>query len=73
MLQLIFLKVNKIREREVLIMLKKVLILTLIFLLVLGAFVYGEKPIPTSLEKPINLTVRDDDGILKLDGQILPV
>ena len=46
-------------------MFKKILILTLVFVLVLGVFVNAEKPIPTSLEKPINLTVRDDDGILR--------
>ncbi|MDD2495672.1 MAG: S-layer homology domain-containing protein [Tissierellia bacterium] len=46
-------------------MFKKTMILTLTFLLVFGGFVYAEKPIPISLEKPVNLTVRDDDGILK--------
>ena len=46
-------------------MFKKIPILTIVFVLIFGVFVYAEKPIPTSLEKPINLTVRDDDGILR--------
>lgn len=46
-------------------MLKKTLLLILVFVLILGVFVYAEKPIPKSLDKPVNLTVRDDDGILR--------
>lgn len=46
-------------------MFRKTLALVLVLLLLLGTFVYAEKPIPKSLEKPINLTVRDDDGILR--------
>lgn len=46
-------------------MFKKVFILTLVFLLAFGVYVKAEKPIPTYLEKPVNLTVRDDDGILR--------
>ncbi len=40
-------------------------ILVFIFLLSSGVFVLAEKPIPTSLEKPLNLIVRDDDGVLR--------
>ncbi|MDR7869319.1 MAG: S-layer homology domain-containing protein [Tissierellaceae bacterium] len=46
-------------------MLKKVIIFTFVLLLTFGVYVRAEKPIPTSLEKPVNLTVRDDDGILR--------
>ncbi len=46
-------------------MFKKIIIFTMVFLLAFGVCVKAEKPIPTSLEKPINLTVRDDDGILR--------
>lgn len=46
-------------------MLKKVIIFTIVFLLTMGIYVKAEKPIPTSLEKPTNLTVRDDGNILK--------
>lgn len=46
-------------------MFKKSLLLTLVFLLIFGAIVYAEKSIPTSLDRPVNLSVRDDDGILR--------
>lgn len=46
-------------------MFKKVFILVLVFVLALSVTAYAEKPIPTSLEKPLNLTVRDDDNILR--------
>lgn len=45
-------------------MFKKILALTLVFILTIGVFAYAEIPIPTSLEKP-NLTVRDDNNILR--------
>ncbi len=46
-------------------MFKKIIIFTVVFLLTLGVYVKAEKPIPNSLEKPMNLTVRDDGGILR--------
>ena len=46
-------------------MFKKVLLLTLVFVLVFGVLAYAEKAIPTSLEKPVNLTVREDGDILR--------
>ncbi|MDD2447159.1 MAG: S-layer homology domain-containing protein [Tissierellia bacterium] len=46
-------------------MFKKTLILILVFVLAFGSFVYAKKPIPTSLEKPVNLTIREDGSILK--------
>lgn len=47
-------------------MFKKILGLTFIFMLIFGVFVYAEKAIPTSLEKPTNLTVREDGDILRV-------
>lgn len=46
-------------------MFKKVFILVLVFVLLFTVLAYAEKPIPTSLEKPLNLTVRDDGNILR--------
>lgn len=46
-------------------MFKKTFLLTLAFILILGVFVYAEKPIPKSLEKPINLTIRPDGDLMK--------
>lgn len=46
-------------------MFKKILMLTLVLVLVFGVLAYAEKPIPTSLEKPLNLTVRKDGDILR--------
>lgn len=45
-------------------MFKKITILTITLLLTLGSFVVAAKPLPTSLEKPVNLTVREDTGLL---------
>lgn len=57
--------IRELKSKGVLVMFKKTLILTIVFVLIFGVFVYAEKPIPTSLEQPVNLTVRDDDGILR--------
>ncbi|MDD4089747.1 MAG: hypothetical protein PHP29_08665, partial [Tissierellia bacterium] len=46
-------------------MFKKVFVFILVFVLVFGVLAYAEKAIPTSLEKPVNLTVREDGDILR--------
>ncbi len=49
-------------------MIKKIVSFTLVLVMVLscGLYVSAEKPIPKSLDKPESLTVRDDDGILRV-------
>lgn len=48
-------------------MIRRIIAFTLASMLILscGLFVFAEKPIPTSLDKPESLTVRDDEGILR--------
>ncbi|MFA5524604.1 MAG: S-layer homology domain-containing protein [Tissierellales bacterium] len=47
---------------------KRIISLTLVLILILscGVQVFAEKPVPTSLEKPESLTVRDDNDILRV-------